>query len=546
MSTGRYWNGATWGAGTSQLAPTTYNAGTGAWDRTAALPGGADLPEGDYRVCVSVYDNAGGTPTTQPCSTITVNQRPYVTSTLPLNGGIVARSHNSVTIRLSEAVYRCTNVALACTSTATGLTLLAGSDYGSLFTVEDSTAPGVPVSATAVVNTTTFTITITLNPNPANPSSTPLAENRTYNIIARSCAVTPCANGIVDAKGVALGDSAGNLVATDTRSFRTPDPVNLPVSTSTTWSGPPPGPISLMTPGRRDVAAGTGNGYFFVTGGIAADGATMLADNLRYNPATDQWGSVAAMPGARYAHAAVTVGNSVYVFGGIGPNGTLNQALVYNAVTNSWSTLPNMPAARRYLAAAAVDNKIYVAGGYDSSGVIRSEVYRFDLGTNTWSQVTTLPFGGNGRRAKLTLTATGSGATAKLWAIGGVGPFNTEGTRVEVYDVTANTWTNGTALPQARNLHGTMVLNGYLYVMGGLDAASTPQDEVWVIDPIDGPASAWTAVNAASVLPAEGRAAFGGNVAVLDSASGISGILIAGGRTTTSAGTDSVLASQHG
>jgi hypothetical protein len=103
----------------------------------------------------------------------------------------------------------------------------------------------------------------------------------------------------------------------------------------------------------------------------------------------------------------------------------------------------------------------------------------------------------------------------------------------------------------ARRLHGAAALNDYLYLVGGMDVAGTTMlNSIYYLDPLSDPnPNNWSWTAATTVLP-EGRAAFGGQVAVLNSSTSppSTGIMVAGGRTDTDyAGslTITVVAGQH-
>jgi len=165
-----------------------------------------------------------------------------------------------------------------------------------------------------------------------------------------------------------------------------------------------------------------------------------------------------------------------------------------------------------------------VVGGTNVSNAQQSALYAYDPIAKTWTTRAPMPAAGaypTGARNKLTLTT----ANGRLWAIGGAGG---QGTHVQLYNPAANTWTEAPNLPAKRSLHGTSVLNGYLYVVGGLDATTAqPTDTVYVYDPLFGTGGSW---RTATPLP-EARAAFGGQVAVVDTLPepARSGILVAAG-----------------
>jgi N-acetylneuraminic acid mutarotase len=257
------------------------------------------------------------------------------------------------------------------------------------------------------------------------------------------------------------------------------------------------------------VAVSAIGGQFYLVGGQLTGGTKATAANESYDPATDTWTSRAPMPTARYGNAAAVYANKLYVFGGANTSGTLKTVESYNPGTNTWSTETPMPTALKYLAAAELNGILYVVGGTNTGNVQQSALYAYDPVAKTWTSRAAMPAAGaypTGARNKLTLTT----ANGSLWAIGGVGG---QGTHVQLYNPTTNAWTEAPDLPAKRSLHGASVLNGYLYVVGGLDATTAqPTDTVYVYDPLLGAGGSW---RTATSLP-QARAAFGGQVDVVD------------------------------
>jgi hypothetical protein len=128
-------------------------------------------------------------------------------------------------------------------------------------------------------------------------------------------------------------------------------------------------------------------------------------------------------------------------------------------------------------------------------------------------------------------------AAGKLWAVGGAG---NAGVKVEYYDPATNAWT--TTTPDLgsvtaggvvqRSLHAAGTMNGLLYIVGGMPSSGTPQQSVYVLDPLN-PAGGWTQ---APNMPTA-RIAFGGSVGILVSGTPPTTIFIAAGGSTTTSGT---------
>ena len=114
------------------------------------------------------------------------------------------------------------------------------------------------------------------------------------------------------------------------------------------------------------------------------------------------------MPETRMSGAAVSLGDFIYVAGGVGGTDAL---LRYDPVLDTWERLAPLSRQREHLAAVALDDKLYVLGG-------------------RWADVGTL-------------------AT------------------VDVYDPEADTWQNGPSMLAARSGFGATVVDGKIVVAGG-------------------------------------------------------------------------------
>jgi len=134
-------------------------------------------------------------------------------------------------------------------------------------------------------------------------------------------------------------------------------------------------------------------------------------------------------------HSVEIIGDTLYVFGGFGQSNSLDdrgaqeKLFGYNILTDGWSfTLASMVSARDTLGSAVLDDKIYAMGGNPVTCGL--------LNCNTPN----------------------------------IGPpFRS----VEIYDPTANTWTSGTSMFQARTEFSAVTLNGKIYAIGGSDGNNT-------------------------------------------------------------------------
>lgn len=157
-------------------------------------------------------------------------------------------------------------------------------------------------------------------------------------------------------------------------------------SATNTWTAGAPLPTA-----RETVAAAAVGGKLYVVGGnILVPGPAHAQSDVveAYDPATDTWASLAAMPTARAGAAAGVLGGSIHVVGGSNAtSGALAVHEAYDPVANAWTSQAPMPTGRRVAAADVVGERLYVVGGSNPAGT---------LGTNeafTPSAGTTVRFG---------------------------------------------------------------------------------------------------------------------------------------------------------
>lgn len=233
-----------------------------------------------------------------------------------------------------------------------------------------------------------------------------------------------------------------------------------------TWSSLPNMPLK-----RRDLAAVTGSdGRIYAIGGENRSGDSGLSQINEvdvYDPGTNSWSTVTAMPSPRSGVAAVTGPDGrIYVFGGSASGSILNTVEFYTPSTNTWSIAAPMPTARS--GAAAVlgrDGLIYVIGGSTFTGVFNT-VEAYNPATNRWTTVAHMLIA-------RTLLAAALGPDGLIYAIGGF-DFHSNLSTVEAYNPKTNTWTTVSPLLTARRAFaGVLGSDGRIYAIGGDGASNT-------------------------------------------------------------------------
>jgi N-acetylneuraminic acid mutarotase len=213
-------------------------------------------------------------------------------------------------------------------------------------------------------------------------------------------------------------------------------------------------------PERLDHAmAAAANRKLYVLGGWRIFGQQASDAMYAYDPATQRWQSMPNMPLPRAAGAAVNIGDTILVVGGVGPEPEVG--LAYNTVTGEWRRTAPMSAPREHLAAAVAGEKVYAIGGRWSDRGNLATLEAYDPATDSWMELAPMPTARGGLAA-----ATLDG---KIHVVGGES-FG-EGSRTfdehEVFDPETNTWSAEVPLPTSRHGLGAVSGGNALVVIAG-------------------------------------------------------------------------------
>lgn len=238
------------------------------------------------------------------------------------------------------------------------------------------------------------------------------------------------------------------------------------------WSAGTDGPA----PTRSEGTAVAHDGNVYAIGGRSG---TVLADLDRYTPATDTWTSLPDMPTARAGLASARVGDSIYAIGGRTSTtpcsgGELATVERFDIATQTWTAVASLPSARSDLAAMTKGGKVYVFGGC-AVGVFLADVDVYDPETDTWS---TAPANLPTPRASMYQVGKKGGTIYVIGGYAGGPPLGVN----EAYKVSLDAWSTATAMITARAEMGVVSHGGRIYAVGGaLPAfgASTNQNEVF-------------------------------------------------------------------
>lgn len=171
--------------------------------------------------------------------------------------------------------------------------------------------------------------------------------------------------------------------------------------------------------------------------------------------------------------AAVSVGNDVYLFGGISTDGKTDAIIRYPTEGGPVEVVQRLPAPRSEAAAVRHGSSVYVFGGAGPSDAPTDTIFRYDLTEDEVEVLdTTLPEPRGGARALM--------LGGDAFVFGGVTELPGEKTdRILRFDPTSQTvWTMDARLPTPRHLTEVAAHGNAAFVFGGNDEAGHSTDEI--------------------------------------------------------------------
>jgi kelch-like protein 24/35 len=98
------------------------------------------------------------------------------------------------------------------------------------------------------------------------------------------------------------------------------------------------------------------------------------------------------METARHSFDACVMAGEVYVFGGRDDDDALSSVEKYSPSSDTWSAVVPLPEARTFHAAVTVGSTMDVLGGMcDVPNIIAASVLKFDSARGAWSEVAPMP-----------------------------------------------------------------------------------------------------------------------------------------------------------
>ena len=194
--------------------------------------------------------------------------------------------------------------------------------------------------------------------------------------------------------------------------------------------------VSSMNEARYVMGAAVYFDTIVVVGG-ADEQNYELASSEYYRIALDKWKTIAApLNQKRSGHAVVSAGGYLYALGGFNnvDKHLSSVERLSNLTAASWENIKPMQTPRRWLAAVNCDGEIYAIGGqaaYDNSTTMKS-VEKYDFAVNRWKYVNDMNHERNSHAACV--------LQGKIYVVGGLNKSYQPVKVIECYDPGNDTW----------------------------------------------------------------------------------------------------------
>lgn len=209
------------------------------------------------------------------------------------------------------------------------------------------------------------------------------------------------------------------------------------------------------------------NGRINVTSGVTTNSAE-IANVIEYNPLTNAWTELPPLPGARQSPVSGAVGDQIIVTCGL-HDGLHAQTWITKATAASgtWQAGAALPLGVGEVSTGVINGVLYVVGG-DTHATMA-----YNLNTGVWrSGLAPRPLQGDHHAAAV--------VNGKLYLIGGLGGGSAG--QVQIYDPSSNSWSLGSPAPYAGGSVSIGLIAGKIYIAGGI-VGNTTVNAAAIYDP---------------------------------------------------------------
>lgn len=227
----------------------------------------------------------------------------------------------------------------------------------------------------------------------------------------------------------------------------------------------------------QEAASVVHEGAIYSFGGLENDGGTYRSGAVyRYTPGLADTEYFSDLPEAMGVSGATAgaIGDTVYLGGGVwdddeGASYTRERLLAYRPADDHWEAIP-VPApeadqtwlASAYMTSATVGDRWYLFGGQTAPDAAPlGQVSVFDPADRTWRRLAPMPTPRSGAAAVV--------VDGKIWVIGGLIAGFEASDAVEVFDPATGRWEARPRLRSGRYMPAVGLVGGKIVVAGGLD-----------------------------------------------------------------------------
>ncbi|CAN5744859.1 kelch repeat-containing protein [soil metagenome] len=198
------------------------------------------------------------------------------------------------------------------------------------------------------------------------------------------------------------------------------------------------------------------------------------------------WANAAPLPEERTEISAATDGERLFLLGGFAPSADARAdaptaVYAYNPAEDEWTPITDLPEGVNHAGLAHLDGSLYVVGGYREATFEAIDDLRiYDIEADEWRDGPALP------------TARGALAVAvhewRIHAFGGVGGDGENTGAHEIFDPEDESWSAAADLPSPRDHIGAATFGGEIIVLAGRDDTA---DTLTLNEIYDVAAGAW-------------------------------------------------------
>jgi N-acetylneuraminic acid mutarotase len=248
-----------------------------------------------------------------------------------------------------------------------------------------------------------------------------------------------------------------------------------------------------------------------VMGGEVENNSLALPTTEALNLTTGNWRSLANLTLQRHATQAIVYNDDIYIAAGSKTKGgtEITNNEVFMEVFSfdepsyfNWTNLTPSNHARSESQTVTYQGEMYCFNGFAPNIDIENSVEKYNPQTDTWTALAPMPLQGNGQPNAVTHNGIALVGDV-VWIIGGrvgdnPGPVTN---KVWLYDISANQWSAGPALPIPAAGGGVGRIGRKIHYVGGLDTNASCDVDYHLVYDLDNPGAGWQDHTATSPMP---------------------------------------------